>query len=181
MPYFSAGVEQALHYLVRLVDNGASGAAAPSLRPSARDLADFYNQPASVAAKLFTQLEKAGIVTASEGREGGFVLARPLSEITVLQVVEAIDGRKRLFHCREIRGDCAIFNGGAPDWSTRGVCAIHAVMIDAEQALRKRLDGVTLAAIADRAGETIPADFQQRGGEWFEARRKQRRMRKPKG
>lgn len=169
MTHFSRGVEQALHYLFRL---GAKGS---PVRPSARDVADFYELSAPVAAKLFTALEKAGIVIASEGREGGYRLARPPTDITVLQVVDAIDGHKRLFECRNIRANCVVFGGRAPDWSTSGVCAIHAVMIEAERSMRAQLASVTLEDIRKTASTNIPAEFGDQGRAWFAARREQRR------
>lgn len=170
MAHFGAGVEQALHYLFRL------GADESDLRPSARDVADFYHLPPSVAAKLFTRLEKAGIVHADEGRDGGFSLARPLGRITVLEVTDAVEGRKPLFQCKDIRQTCAAFEGGTPDWASSGVCAIHAAMIEAEQAMRRSLAGVTLQDIANRARKTIPATFRDKSAEWFRARRRQRRL-----
>lgn len=172
MAHFGAGVEHALHYLFRLNHAGSTN------RPSARDVADFYGLPPSVAAKLFTRLEKAGIVRASEGREGGFCLARDLAEITVLEVVDAIEGRKPLFQCRDIRANCALFNGNPPDWATTGTCAIHKVMIDAELNMRRSLASVTLDDIAEKAGETIPPDFRCAGAQWFDDRQKRRRDRK---
>lgn len=171
MAHFGDAVEQALHYLFRL---GAPGQEAP---PSSRDVADFYRAPSSSAAKLFTRLEKAGIVRAVEGREGGFVLARPLAGITLLAVVDAIEGRKPLFACKDIRARCEIFQGSPPPWATSGLCAIHAAMLEAERAMRDSLAATTLQDIRDRAGQTIPPDFGASAAQWFDARRKLRRRR----
>ncbi|MBE0777079.1 Rrf2 family transcriptional regulator, partial [Escherichia coli] len=49
------------------------------------------------------------LVAATEGVRGGFRLARPANEISVLDVVRAIDGDKSIFECREVRERCAIF------------------------------------------------------------------------
>ena len=171
MAHFGDNVEQALHYLLRL------GAAGPQARPSAREMADFYNLAQSSAGKLFTRLEKAGLVVAEEGREGGFRLARPLAEITVLEVADTVEGRKPVFRCKDIRTNCAVFGGQAPDWATRGVCAVHAAMIDGENAMRDRLAAITLQDIQDRASRMIPEDFGARGNDWFADRRRQRRSR----
>lgn len=169
MAHFGDGVEQALHYLLRLECKDSAA-------PSARDAAEFYGQSSSSAAKLFTKLEKAGLVIAAEGREGGFRLARPLADISLLDVADAVEGRKPLFLCKNIRTHCAAFEGSPPDWATTGLCAIHAAMIEAEKAMRDNLAATTLREIADRAGAHIPAAFGKQATDWFAQRRRERRL-----
>ena len=130
MTHITTGVEYALHCLLFLVDSDEEQPLA-----SARDLAELQGVPADFVAKLFTKLQKAGIVAATEGVRGGFRLARAPATISVLDIVEAIDGQKPLFECRNIRSQCALFEGDTPDWATRGVCSIHAVMLEAEPKL----------------------------------------------
>jgi len=48
--------------------------------------------PLTQLEQLFVQLKRAGILRSQRGVGGGYVLARPVSEITLLHVVEAIDG-----------------------------------------------------------------------------------------
>lgn len=48
--------------------------------------------PRPYLAKLFRMLASRGLVTSFRGREGGFLLARPTAEITLLDIVEAIEG-----------------------------------------------------------------------------------------
>ena len=50
-------------------------------------------------SKVFQRLAKAGIVTAVRGPKGGYLLGRPLSEIRLLDVLEAIEGPMRLSSC----------------------------------------------------------------------------------
>src|SRR4051794_19920754 len=100
MAHITTGVEYGLHCLLFLVGGRTA---------SVRDLADLQGVPVEYVAKLFTKLQKAGLVVASEGARGGFRLAREPRSISVLDVVIAIDGKKQLFECREIRGRCAIF------------------------------------------------------------------------
>ena len=164
MSHFGSAVEQALHCLLFLVD-GKAGAV-----PSARDLAEFQGVSVSFVAKLFTTLEKAGIVKSEEGVRGGFRLGRPASEISVLEVVDAIEGAKPLFRCREIRKDCVLFNDDPPRWATRGVCAIHGVMLEAERKMRETLAGASLNDLAERSNAKIPNAFLAAAGSWFETR-----------
>ncbi len=161
MAYLGNSVEYGLHCLLWL--------AGPLANPvSSRDLAELQGVSPSFVAKIFPRLEKAGIVTASEGVRGGYRLARPPRQITVLDVVDAIEGRKLLFDCKEIRGQCALFNGKVPSWS--GVCAIHAVMLRAEQSMRAELARTTLADLAQTTGRKAPQDLSEKVNAWLSAR-----------
>lgn len=172
MAHVSAGVEYALHCLLYLIDAEELGQPA-----SARDLAELQKVPAEFVAKLFTKLQKSGIVVAREGIGGGFALARPATDITALDVIEAVDGRKALFECKEIRAQCALFGDRTPVWAMDGVCSIHAVMIEAEKRTREVLAGHTLASIAGRAAAKAPKDHADRVKEWLAARTPRRRRR----
>jgi Rrf2 family protein len=55
--------------------------------------------PAGYLAKVLQALGKAGLVGAQRGLHGGYVLARPLDELTVLEVVNAVDPVRRIEHC----------------------------------------------------------------------------------
>ncbi len=162
MALYGAAVENALHCLLILADDGIG----PS--PSARDLAEFQGISGSYTAKIFTKLEKAGLVCASEGVRGGFRLARPAAEISVLDVVEAVEGRKPLFECREIRADCVLFDGNVPRWATKGLCAVHAVMLEADKRMRQALSERSLADIATSFLSNAPSTFMQSSLTWLE-------------
>ncbi|WP_246707996.1 RrF2 family transcriptional regulator [Ensifer oleiphilus] len=172
MAHVSAGVEYALHCLLTLVEAEEIGQPA-----SARDLAELQKISTDFVAKLFTKLQKAGIVVAREGIGGGFALARPASKITVLEVTEAIDGRKALFECKQIRGQCAVFGDQTPAWAEDGVCSIHAVMIEAEKRAREVMSGHTLANLAARAAAKAPKEHAERVKDWLSGRTPQRRRR----
>src|SRR5262245_14967064 len=165
MAHITTGVEYALHCLLYLVDPLDQGRTA-----SARDLADLQGVPVEYVAKLFKKLQKAGLVAASEGARGGFRLARDARSISALDVVVAIDGKKRLFECREIRGRCAIFGRKPPTWATRGVCAIHAVMLEADTRMRETLASCTLGDLAARFTAKAPRGFTQEIANWLEMR-----------
>src|SRR3546814_18223780 len=94
----------------------------------------------------------------------------PAHAISVLELVDAIEGRKPLFDCQDIRGRCALFEDGAPEWATRGVCSIHAVMLKAEKAMRDTLASETLADIGGRLERKAPAEFGGDTKPWFDAR-----------
>lgn len=67
---------------------------------AARDL------PKQYLVKLFSLLAKANIITAIRGKRGGYVLSRPPDEITLLEVVEAIEGPIALNFCQHTPPKC---------------------------------------------------------------------------
>ncbi|SOY68861.1 Transcriptional regulator [Cupriavidus taiwanensis] len=170
MSHISTGVEYGLHCLLYLSRSNMAVEEA-----SVRDLAELQGIPNEFLAKLFTKLAKAGLVVATEGIRGGFRLARPPSRITVYDVIVAIDGDKPLFECREIRERNAVFDGCPPAWATRGVCTIHAVMQSAEKAMRAELKNHTLADIAERTVEKLPAAYGSQVVQWLTDRAANRR------
>jgi DNA-binding IscR family transcriptional regulator len=93
----------------------------------------------------------------------------------VLDVVSAIDGDKELFECREVRGRCAVFDEVPPVWATSGVCAIHAVMQQAEKRMRESLASESLAGLAERVSAKAPRTFRPQVLKWFEGRTATRR------
>lgn len=54
-----------------------------------------------------------------EGAGGGYRLVRPPAEISVLDVVQALEGNKPLFQCNEIRSNCAVFGASLADLAAR--------------------------------------------------------------
>jgi Rrf2 family protein len=160
MAHITTGVEYGLHCLLYLV-----GDADEARNASARDLADLQGVPVDYVAKLFTKLQKAGLVIASEGARGGFRLARPAGAISVLDVIVAIDGDKSLFDCREIRGRCALYQGTS--WTPRGVCSIHAIMLEAEARMRDVLATHTLAGVAAAVASKAAPTFGREVVQWL--------------
>ncbi len=164
MSQFGSAVEYALHSLLYLARAG-DGAAR-----SARDIAEFQELSVDYVAKLFTRMEKAGLVTSIEGLRGGFYLARPAEEISMLDVVDAVEGQKPLFECREVRTNCVLFDETAPAWSGRGVCGIHAVMLRADAAMRASLAQENLAQLSRHVANVVPKVHRQAANDWFQDR-----------
>lgn len=160
MAHLTVSVEYGLHCLLWLADP-----AGPPV--SSRDLAELQGISPSFVAKIFPKLEKAGIVRASEGVRGGYQLAKAPENISVLEVVDAIEGNKPLYDCQEIRGRCAVFAGHPPRWATAGVCAIHAVMLHAEKAMRDALASQSLADIALVLEHKAPPEFSDEIRDWL--------------
>ncbi|WP_445178716.1 RrF2 family transcriptional regulator [Pseudomonas sp. McL0111] len=169
MSLYSAGVEYGIHCLVFLVGNGGD-----SREASVRDLAELQGVPLDYLAKIFTKLAKGKLVVSTEGVRGGFRLSRPADEITLLDIVNAIDGRKNIFECRDIRGRCALFDGNPPDWALEGTCSIHGAMMTAQKRMEEALAQQTILDIARKVGRKAPAEFGVKLEDWMQDRREKK-------
>ena len=152
MAHLTVDVEYGVHSLLCL-------AAFPGAPLSGRDLADLQGISATSVVKIFPKLEEAGIVRTVEGTGGGYVLAKPPEEISILAIVDAVEGKKRLFECEDIRGRCAVFGKNPPGWATGGLCSIHAAILRAEKAMRESLASQTLGDIVQAVGRKAPPEF----------------------
>ncbi|MEW2522896.1 RrF2 family transcriptional regulator [Actinacidiphila alni] len=143
----SGGVEWALHCCVVLTS-------VEEPVPATR-LAELHDVSASYLAKQLQALSRAGLVRSVQGKSGGYVLTREPASITVLDVVEAVDGPDRAFVCTEIRrrGPLAI-----PPEQCATPCPISRAMGAADRAWREALRAVTIADlmrdVADTSGPT---------------------------
>ncbi|WP_050426424.1 RrF2 family transcriptional regulator [Bradyrhizobium tropiciagri] len=167
MAHVTVSVEYGIHCLLWLVGSGDKPL-------SSRDLAELQGISPSFVAKIFPKLEKAGIVKASEGARGGYVLAKAPKQISFLDIVDAIEGDKPLFDCQDVRLRCQLFGAKPPTWAAKGTCAVHAVMLRAEKAMRDALADQTLADVAQRFGRVAPAAFFGDVQDWISDRVKDR-------
>ena len=103
-------------------------------------IAEAQDVPPRFLAKIFQALAKAGVVKSHRGAKGGFSLARPASDITMKDVIEAIEGPIFLNVCLIAEGDC----------SREKLCSAHAIW---EEAQAKMMDVLSRANFADLAKE----------------------------
>ena len=94
--------------------------------------------PRAFLAKLFRKLAQAGIVIGTRGRGGGFELARPEHQVTLRQIVEAMEGPWPL-------DGCAV---GMTRFNRRKPCAQHHFYEPIREVLREYMDKTTLADLA---------------------------------
>ena len=145
----SGGVEWALHCSVVLTQ-------AERPVPAAR-LAELHDVSGTYLAKQLQALSRAGIVHSVQGHAGGYALTRDPEQITVLDIVEAVDGARPAFQCTEIRqrGPMA-----TPAEACLQPCAISRAMTAADDAWRASLSAVTIADLArDVTGDYGPDTF----------------------
>ncbi|TDC55214.1 Rrf2 family transcriptional regulator [Actinomadura sp. KC345] len=144
----SEGVEWALHSCLNLtwLDEGEAVTAAR--------LAKFYELPAAYLNKQLQALARAGILTSTPGPRGGFRLARRPENITMMDVVTAIEGADGAFRCEEILRRRPGDHQGA---DYRRTCAISQSMRRAELAWRRELAAVTIADLKKTVEDRNPA------------------------
>jgi Rrf2 family protein len=84
-----------------------------SERAATAQIAESQRIPSSFLAKIISQLSIAGLIKTSRGARGGVVLSRPPAEISVLEVIEAIDGPIALNDCT-VHPDACTFGDDCP-------------------------------------------------------------------
>ena len=101
----------------------------PNQRSATSTVAQEMKIPPSFLAKIISQLSIAGLLHTSRGARGGVTLARDAKEISLLDVVEAIDGPILLNECVGDPADCEFSND----------CLVHPIWVEAQESLVKRL------------------------------------------
>jgi Rrf2 family protein len=157
----SSHVEWAIHCCVVLAGLG------PDDRLSTKTLADFHGVPKEYLSKALQALSAAKIVEGTLGPSGGYRLARTPRHITLLAIVESVEGRESSFRCQEIRGNNPCLKRGE---KPTGVCAIARAMYRADEAWRKELRSVTIEDIKAQVVHDVPADQLARSAEWLARR-----------
>jgi Rrf2 family protein len=154
----SEGVEWGLHCLSVLAALPA-GATLPT-----KSLAEYHGLSETYLSKHLQALTNARIIESVPGPKGGYRLVRPPEEITLLEAVEAIDGREPLFRCTEIRQQGPLASGPQ---AYRTPCGIHVAMARAEKAWREALRAQTLADIIAHYKQDVRPRHQQESQQWI--------------
>lgn len=101
-------------------------------RAATSQIAEEQQIPPSFLAKIVSQLSVAGLLQTSRGARGGVSLARDPNQISLLEVVEAIDGPILLNECVGANGICTFGND----------CALRSVWCDAQAELVEKLKSI---------------------------------------
>jgi Rrf2 family protein len=110
----------------------------PGARVSTAQIARDQKIPPSFLAKIASQLSAAGVLRATRGAHGGIALARLADEISLLEIVEAIDGPILLNECVLDPTTCPVSEG----------CAVQAVWCQAQADLVDRLSRTKFEELA---------------------------------
>lgn len=135
-------LSQTTEYALRAM---ASLAYSPDeLTPTPR-LAELTLVPPNYLAKVLQSLAQANLITGRRGVGGGYKLSRPAAEISLMDVVNAIDPIERI-------GECPL---GLPNHSTQ-LCALHTCLDNAARQIIEMFRGVTLIDLVRDSGGTLP-------------------------
>ena len=110
---------------------------------SAKRIAEEFAIPPELLAKILQRLAKRRLITSQNGPKGGYVLARSPSEISIGQVVRALEGPINIVSCFD--------HAGCPQEER---CNLRRPVQKIQAAISQMLDSMSLAELA---GEDIPA------------------------
>ena len=116
---------------------------APGSSSRIADIARRRRTPSAFLAKIVRGLVRAGLLRSLRGRNGGVSLARPASRITVLQVIEAVDGPLALNHC--VPGGC-----GCP---LSASCPARSLWMKLQKIVGDELKAVTIESLLTDVGQ----------------------------
>jgi Rrf2 family protein len=94
--------------------------------------------PHPFMVKVVGDLRRSGLIATAAGRTGGIKLARPAVHISLLNIVEAVEGPIALTHCLVRSGECP----------ANDLCPAHHIWTRVQGALRDELEAITLADLA---------------------------------
>jgi Rrf2 family iron-sulfur cluster assembly transcriptional regulator len=134
--------------LTRGADYGLRGMIYLAQRPLGevalvKDVASEQSVPESYLAKIFQDLCRSGLMVSHRGARGGFSLAREPAEISLREMIEAIEGPIFLLPCLGSRQRC----------DQRQECSLYEAMNQAQQILLEQLDRTSLQSLARRSVE----------------------------
>jgi FeS assembly SUF system regulator len=113
---------------------------------SARDIAEQYDIPIELMAKVLQRLVRTGLLISTQGTRGGYALGRASSSISIADVIEAIDGPFTVTACSTEKNDCEQY----------GKCSIRDPLWQIRERIAAALGTVTIAEMA-ADNEVTPA------------------------
>lgn len=114
---------------------------APSGVASVRTIAERYDIPVELLAKVLQQLARLGFVAAHKGAHGGYHLVRPATTISLAEVVQAFDGPLAITACGRKDEQCEQF----------GTCTVRDPLSRVKDRILSVLQTMTLAEMAQGA------------------------------
>jgi len=112
----------------------------PGSRVTAQQIASQRLIPRALVRRVVTRLGAAGLISTTRGADGGIALARPPDQISLLEVVEALEGPVALNICTVEPEACPLMPA----------CTVHDAWIHARTILREHLRQITFDKLASR-------------------------------
>ncbi len=140
---FSATAEYALRAVIMIADHAGSDAVSGS------EVAQALEAPPNYMSKIMHRLARAGILVSTRGKGGGFRLAHPASEISLIEVVSVFDtvneGRTCLL--------------GRPECTDSNPCPLHTRWKPMAEAFATLIRQTTLADLLPQAASSSLSEF----------------------
>jgi Rrf2 family protein len=125
--------DYALRAMVVLAQNHGNGPI------SSRTISDEQKIPYQLACKLMQKLSSKKLITSKMGPKGGFILRKEPSQISLLEIIEAVQKPLSINRCLLAKDNCP----------RRKICTIRPKLIDLQEYIGKYLTGITLAELAE--------------------------------
>jgi Rrf2 family protein len=120
-------------------------------RASVGEIAAAHAVPRELLAKILSELTKAGLAESYAGPSGGFRLAKPAAETSLMEIVRTLERRPGIVPC----------TGGRERCSMSHRCRIRVPMLDIESRMRKVLEETSLADLGP-AGTAVRREVRDR-------------------
>ena len=121
--------------------------------PSAREIAERYDVPVELMAKVLQRLAKLGMVASRHGTRGGYHLSRLASQISVADVIQSIDGPIMVTACSDDDMSCEQYTK----------CNVRAPLRRLKERIVQSLAAFTISELAsDDVPEALPVTVQRR-------------------
>ena len=127
-------------------------AAKASPSASAREIAEQYDIPVELMAKVLQRLVRGGLLISTQGTRGGYALGRPPAAMSVADVIQAIDGPFSVTACSTEKNDCEQY----------GKCSVRDSLWQIRERIAATLGTVTLSEMASDDVVTAPVAVVRR-------------------
>ena len=149
----SKKADYALIAMKHLAQSARMGEGGPtSLSTSAREIAEQYDIPIELLAKVLQRLVRTGLLVSTQGTRGGYTLSRPAKSISVADVIQAIDGPFTVTACSTEKNDCEQYSK----------CSVRDPLWQIRERIVAALDTVTLSEMAAEQIATAPVAVVRR-------------------
>lgn len=120
---------------------------APAVVTSAREVADAYGLPFEILAKTLQRLRDTGLIESAQGARGGYLLKRPLQEISLGEFLSLMEGPQTLMACAP--------QAESNTCEYHGKCEIKRIMLDLNVKFLTFLSGISLAELSAKEGKPL--------------------------
>jgi len=118
---------------------------------SAREIAEAYDIPVELLAKILQRLVRRGLLISQQGTRGGYALARPSTQISVADVIQAVDGPLAVTACSTEGETCEQYSK----------CNVRDPLWRIKDRILASLATCSVFEIATDAGDTAPIEFRR--------------------